>query len=332
MIYLTTLQREISLEQKIAEGGQWEIYSTNHEEYMVKVFKPAFPPTDFSATATDAALRYRLFSALGLHWEKELPCLPCEALDGIVHPEVGTTAAYLMKRARGAQFELNPAFCNTSILNRLLIAKSLAHAITYLHGLGIVHADFKPQNFWLEVDSAGNALMQVLDIDGGGFYGVARGYGLVDIPPNVLPQTKYRSPELTKAKRWDDLWQQAPLRRQPDLWALAVMIYQILVDSEGPFPCRREQDDQEGKYYRNGDASLLLSEWPKPIQEATIEATQLTTVFELFKSVFKGEKRANHENPARPTASDWRTALDQEIRRRTWDVRLEQKDGGIVGC
>ena len=58
------------------------------------------------------------------------------------------------------------------------------------------------------------------------------------------------------------------MRKQPNLWSLAVLLYQILVDIKGPFPEKPATDDPKYEWFRGGDYARDYPDWPRSWQKA----------------------------------------------------------------
>jgi tRNA A-37 threonylcarbamoyl transferase component Bud32 len=111
------------------------------------------------------------------------------------------------------------------------IVRGVCSALAVAHQRGLVHRDLKPENVVL-VEDAGRELPKVLDFGLAKFLGsseaathatLATGGGV------LLGTTPYMSPEQLQGK---------PVSHQWDLWALAVMVYEMLCGTH-PFGDRR---------------------------------------------------------------------------------------------
>ena len=210
-----------------------------------------------------------------------------------------------MQKAEGV--ELQTFFRQKQITqdNRLPLAHALARAICALHSAQFVHADPNPENYIVHQDATGFTVI-VLDIDGG---------GLLSPPGPVYPMSQpkriYKAPELC-ALPWEQLHKRF-LFFAPDQWALAVLIYQILVDYEGPFctvkthPNPTVTNYSPYKPYAYRDQA---TEWPLPWQEALIRHAELSDeVVALFYETFQHRFILNEQQRPRPTAARWEKAL-----------------------
>lgn len=295
-------------------GAQGEVYDTSDAALLLKVCSPdqVDGPKELAQFRQDSRKRYQTFAELRFGADQEVSCLPLEYLD--VEYD-GLTPAYLMRPADGRTMNRNLAAINDlPIRDRCRIGWSLGHAIGLLHTRGVVHADFKPDNFFFSDDGA----VQVLDVDGGGYSG--GGNGQATFWPNVTA-TFYLAPELV-TRSWKAIWSSpartevARRRRriQPDLWSLAVLMYQILVDRAGPFPIPDPKEDPRYEKFRRGDFARDAPEWPRPWQRNLMQRREIPAeVIHLFEAVFRTISRTNTEDPDRPDTQLWKAALAAQL-------------------
>lgn len=290
-------------------GGQGMVYNTNDSQYLLKVCDPFDLTLDESKKVKqDTIKRYRTFARLKFGNDQEMACLPLEYIEV---DNNGVTPAYIMRRAGGKELSQSmKTIKGLDVKERYRIARSLANTLSLLHSRQVVHADFKPDNFFFN-DSG---LIQIIDIDGGGYFGAEP--DTEKFPPATIPNDRYRSPDISRWG-WSRVWQygRGRLQKQPDLWSLAVLLYQILVDTEGPFPTKNDQDDPRHDWFRPGEYALDRPQWPRPWQREAMRSIGLESrIILLFESVFKTENRARIDDPRRPDALNWRKTLDESIR------------------
>ena len=292
----------------LGSGAQGEVYETDHPEYLLKVCRPTWVDEidEIRRIRRNSVKRYRTFSRLNFGADLEVAALPLE----YVKVEYdGPTPAFLMRRAQGHLMEGNirNSISKLRLLDRYRIALSLTKAVSYLHSRDVVHADIRPRNFCYQA----SGLVQMLDIDGGGYYGGLPGTST--FMPMVEPLEKYKAPELVR-KSWRAIWLRHDFRKEPDLWSLAVLLYQILVDPEGPFPIKPQINDPTYEYFRPGDYASDHPEWPRPWQMDEMKDKQIDPhLASLFENVFRTTKRMDYLNSKRPDAIDWQAAINHAI-------------------
>jgi serine/threonine protein kinase len=107
------------------------------------------------------------------------------------------------------------------------IVRGVCSALAIAHQRGLVHRDLKPENIFL-VDDAGRELPKVLDFGLAKFLGSSEAVTRATLETGdgvMVGTTPYMSPEQLQGK---------PVSHQWDLWALAVMIYEMLAGAH-PF-------------------------------------------------------------------------------------------------
>jgi DNA-binding helix-hairpin-helix protein with protein kinase domain len=219
----------------------------------------------------------------------------------------GGKPAYLMQRARGELLQSMLRQKKITPENRLPIARALARAMRMLRSSQLVHADVNPENMIAHEDQTGWTVF-VLDIDGG---------GLLSPPGPVYPMSQpkrlYKAPELF-TMQWKQLYERH-LFFAPDAWALAVFLYQLLVDYEGPFctvqthPNPTVTNYVPFKTYAYRDTAVA---WPLPWQEELIRDANLSPqIVSLFYKTF-GDRFALETKP-RPTAAQWEATLSRAL-------------------
>jgi serine/threonine protein kinase len=295
-VYGKTLQ----ISQELTRGGQGIVWNTDEYHILLKQFEPTFI-ADTTHQQNDlrhkAARAYMAFCAVNRGHQAELRSLPREYLTFRENP------AYLMQRAEGELLQTVLRKKQITRDNKVPIAHAVAKAIHKLHAAQMVHVDVNPENYLLRHDPP-HWIVSVIDMDGG---------GLLSPPGPVYPLSQpkrlYKAPELCTLT-----WKQLRDRSwffAPDQWALAVLLYQILVDYEGPFCTVRKhpnpavQDYIPFKTYAYRDTA---SQWPLPWQETLLRHAALSDqiisfFYETFQYRFALEKRP------RPTAARWEAAL-----------------------
>jgi serine/threonine protein kinase len=311
----TTLLGRIQIGREFARGGEGIIYEiVGHNGYLLKVYCPDVPPDKLEHLYTLKRQAYQLFARIKFSKTEELRCLPLEYVR-----LTGNVPAYLMRRAQGTLLtNLFTDIKQMVLEDRLVLSRALAQAITQLHGTQIVQSDIKPSNYIVE--RRGNGwVVYVLDIDGGGYFGPQA----KDFAPSTVPLQRYGSPELLQ-QNWIKLWDQPELRKQPDLWALAVLLYQIIVDADGPLPTRPSKSPQVTGYVPYHSAAVIAPQinWPQPWQKRQMEEAGLDDLLiDRFTYVF-GNQRLKVESNRRPEAQDWRYYLDRVLHHRGYIPQL----------
>lgn len=106
----------------------------------------------------------------------------------------------------------------------MTIIKQIGSSLAYLHRLGYVHCDLKPDN--ILVDGNGNYLLTD--------FGIAQSIGL---PPETKRGTpRYMTPEQYRLM---------PVDQRTDVYAFGIMLYEVLTGGELPFTLNEEGSNTE---------------------------------------------------------------------------------------
>ncbi|KAL7480553.1 hypothetical protein ACHAW6_006241 [Cyclotella cf. meneghiniana] len=122
------------------------------------------------------------------------------------------------------------------------LVRQVASALDFIHGIGVVHADLKPENIMLR-STRGNAFIKLID------FGCSEVLPNPDeespglrLPPRHLSHqegatTAYCPPEAFSAES-------VPLHPSADMWALGVIVYMMLLGRH-PFDLTCDASDEE---------------------------------------------------------------------------------------
>jgi len=299
-------EREFLIKEEIARGGRGSIWGTDERWLLLKLYEPnptVVDPGRQLVLREKAERAYRAFCAVNRSQQEELSSLPQEYVTFRGYP------AYLMRRAEGVPLQRILREEGREGSRRLAIAYALARAFKRLHEAQIVHADAHPDNYFVREDTGGFTVI-VLDIDDG---------GLVSPPgpiyPSVQPKRIYKAPELSRMT-WEKVFENH-LFFAPDDWALAVLVYQLLVDYHGPFcsvethpnPAVINYTPYPQAAYRDRGVS-----WPMPWQEQLLRSAGLSDgIVSLFYATF-ADRFLLPEKPGgtprtRAAAARWEKAL-----------------------
>ena len=215
------LAHRYRFEKRLGRGGMGTVYEALDTELERRVAVKLIRPELLASPEASARFKREAKAAAGLS-----------------HPNVVTVfdfgvgedqRAYLvMELLRGRTLRLELQQRGRLTAERAgKIVQGVCAAVAAAHERRVVHRDLKPENIFL-TEAAGAEVAKVLD------FGLAKPVALneetvtlADTAPGVLVGTvKYMSPEQLRGGPPDESW---------DLWALAVLVYEMLTGGY-PFP------------------------------------------------------------------------------------------------
>jgi DNA-binding helix-hairpin-helix protein with protein kinase domain len=310
MTFKTRSGGVVAVGAKLAAGGQGEVYSVSSPRWMVlKKYKPA-------ALASDPTLEHRLQAMITYpptQWREAHSghvtlAWPTEIVDedgyfaGFLMPTVDMSSTVSLHRVTNPSDRVaaaGPTAWAQGFTWRYLIrtAINLAHATHLLHQAGVVIGDFNESN----VRVTREARVTLLDCDSMQINDPATGQRFYC----PVGRPEFTPPELLSVN-----WKTTVRDTSSDLFALAVHLYQLLLEGEHPF---------RGKWTGPGDKPSvpelarrgiwahrlggLLTPRPAAIPIASLLPP---AVVGMFQRAF--EDGAAHPT-ARPAALQWQQAL-----------------------
>ena len=238
-------------------------------------------------------------------------------VDGMLD-ESGNVVGFLMPRVRRAHSVLR--FANPGIRREQLplfsyryllrSARNLAAAIRSLHEAGVVVADVNESNILVTE----TALVTLVDADS---------FQITDADGHIWPcpvaRPEYTAPELLRAGAQADYSRRTP---QHDLFGLAVVLFQMLMEGTHPFAGRSKDRTLDPAPY---DVRIASGDWPwATTREVSIEplpgAPRFDALPETTQKMFRRALEQGHDDPAaRPAAAEWQ-------------AELETVEAGLVTC
>ena len=132
----------------------------------------------------------------------------------------------------------------SSLCERLEVAHQVAQALAYLHGLGIMYRDVKPDNIGFDKDGR----VKLFD------------FGLAYCRPvsnEMAGSRRYMAPEILLGKFYT---------KDVDVYSFGVLLYE-LCSLERPFDEMGRREHLERVVYHHERPKLTCSWWPKPLQD-----------------------------------------------------------------
>lgn len=159
------------------------------------------------------------------------------------------------------------------------VFRDVASALAFLHGIGVVHGDLKPENLMLSTSSSSDAAVKIVD------FGSAQ---TLDSPPLSSDRgwtPAYCPPEMIDKRR-------RPQYIQPsmDMWAVGVILY-IGLTGVHPYDLTGQASDEEVE-------KAILSKQPIPLRNSPITAHLSESAIDLL------EKLIHFDRSSRLTAHE----------------------------
>jgi serine/threonine protein kinase len=269
-VEFSVLGRGIRITDFFNQGAFGRIYRTNDPEFLVKVAEPGeevAAALGLVEYRERARLRYQALVARKFSLDAELDCLPRMKQEALV-PDGSRAPCFLMKLARGEP--LRPDLPRPGSGN-LVTAKGVVAAFRKLHALGVVQVDVKLDN----IIRLPNGDVRLIDVDGGSLRG-----GFV---PMGEVSDAFAAPEVYRPGIEPGDFEGHLIAEH---WAVAVLLYRLLVDGKGPFPIA----GVEQPYPRNYIAGLQgkAPEWPRRFQSHLMAQRKLPiAVCKNFERTFR---------------------------------------------
>jgi len=147
----------------------------------------------------------------------------------------GGTHYYIMSFVSGTHLDEYLTSSTSSLDEKLAIFQRICSAVAEAHEKGVVHRDLKPRNILVD----GDGEPHILDF---GICGLATEEwsssvrGTITHIGDVLGTLKYMSPE----QAWGGV--SDPINKRSDIWALGIILYQIVTDGGYPYDLESTPD------------------------------------------------------------------------------------------
>jgi len=197
---------------KLSDGDMGAVWSAEHMELMcpaaVKLLSPAFA----ESPETLAQFKREAQSAASLRSTNIVQILDFGVDDGVPYIAMELLRGQTLAARLSAEGRLSPR-------ESAIVLSQVARAVTWAHGMGIIHRNLKPGNIFLSQD-AGETVVKLLD------FGIAQlmRLGLDDAPVTMtgtcLGTLRYMSPEQVSGKRTVD--------HRTDIWSFGIVAYECI--------------------------------------------------------------------------------------------------------
>jgi serine/threonine protein kinase len=152
------------------------------------------------------------------------------------------------------------------------LIREIASALAFLHGIGVVHGDMKPENVMLSTNNPSDCVVKIVD------FGCSQVEEMACAPVGITPA--YSPPEVLDKNNAN-----STMRPSQDMWALGIILY-IMLTGLHPFDLNGNATDEEIEEH-------VLSGKPPPLRGSPITAHLSESSIELIEKLmaYDPEKR-----------------------------------------
>jgi serine/threonine protein kinase len=296
------LRRPIQLGKKIGQGGEAAVYQLDSQpEVIAKIFQPA-PRKNYEAKLAwmidhPPDNPTRELSHPSLAWPEGLLYGNNRRLIGYLMPYIQQAVPVLEVFNPRRRAAVMPAFDQRYLYRA---ARNLAASVAALHRSGYVIGDLNESNALI----TSSALVTLIDTDS--FQVQEQTNGKLTIHTCPVAKLEYTPPELMGKP-----FQEITRLPEHDSYALAVLIFQLLMSGSHPFRAQwlGEGDPPSLEVRVSQGLFPYMASPPGPVRPPR-GASSLYHLHPNLSSLFRGCFIDGHEKPsARPGPAEWRQAL-----------------------
>lgn len=144
------------------------------------------------------------------------------------------------------------------------LVKETASALAFLHGVGMVHADLKPENLMLSTKNKSDSVIKLVD------FGCTEPYkGVLDIDSKQVRMHTYTTPAYSPPEAFAK--HKGPLSPSFDMWGMGCIIY-IMLTGAHPFDLDGQSTDEEmEERIKSGEIPLRGSPYTEHLSNSAID-------------------------------------------------------------
>lgn len=298
---ITTRKKKLTLiTDKRKRGGEGCVYRVaGHPRLVAKVYHPA-NTTEKKRRKLETMLASppkRFLASSKVAWPRDL-----------LFNEAGQFIGFTMAAAKEGSDELCAFTHKTRRLRHhpqttrrtfYRIAINLCHALESVHELGHVVGDFNPNNIMCRENGA----VTLIDTDS---FNIQKEASYAVYPCEV-GMNDYIAPEIQNKNRREITW-----RKEHDYFALAVHLFQILLENRHPFSATPRRGVAPAEY-----ACKLIAQGTYPhVRNAETKHDDLTEILpERIRAAFRKTFVEGFQDPSkRLTPKDWIVLLKRELK------------------
>eukprot|EP00521_Asterionellopsis_glacialis_P006056 CAMPEP_0195281222 /NCGR_PEP_ID=MMETSP0707-20130614/630_1 /TAXON_ID=33640 /ORGANISM="Asterionellopsis glacialis, Strain CCMP134" /LENGTH=825 /DNA_ID=CAMNT_0040340091 /DNA_START=188 /DNA_END=2665 /DNA_ORIENTATION=- len=155
------------------------------------------------------------------------------------------------------------------------LIREVASALAFLHGIGVIHGDLKPENLMLSTENPSDSVIKIVDFgcaqvetDESQFWGIRRRQS-PNSNPNIGNTPAYSPPEALGNNR------RSYLDASMDMWSLGIILY-IMLTGLHPFDLNGRTSDEEIEeiILRREEPPLINSPLTAHLSQSSIDLIQ----------------------------------------------------------
>jgi len=152
------------------------------------------------------------------------------------------------------------------------LIREIASALAFLHGIGVVHGDMKPENVMLSTNNASDSVVKIVD------FGCAQVEEMACTPVGITPA--YSPPEVLQRNT-----ENSTMQPTQDMWALGIILY-VMLTGLHPYDLNGSATDEEVE-------KMVLAGKKPPLRDSPITAHLSESAIDLIERLmeYDPEKR-----------------------------------------
>jgi CHASE2 domain-containing sensor protein len=148
---------------------------------------------------------------------------------------IGNARYYVMDLVEGVHLDEYLSNSNLDLNGKLAIFQRVCRAVADAHAKGVIHRDLKPRNILIDAQGQPHILdFGICSLESTD--GSSQGQSTITQAGDIIGTLKYMSPE----QAWGGVTR--TIDERSDLWALGVMLYEIVTDGKYPYSLERTSD------------------------------------------------------------------------------------------
>lgn len=159
------------------------------------------------------------------------------------------------------------------------LVREVASALAFLHGIGVVHGDLKPENLMLSSENSSDAVIKVVDLGCAQVVDDKSPFYNADVRRSITNTPGYSPPEVLM----DNRYRPASLEPSVDMFALGVIVY-IMLTGVHPF-------DVTGDAHIDEMNRRVRSKKAPPLRNSSITKHLSPSAIELIEKLMRWDPK-----------------------------------------